>query len=53
MKQIIDMIDLKTHNDLTEKLINENERLEKELTECKTKLRKLEQSNDIQTMKDK
>lgn len=47
------MIDLKTHNDLTEKLINENEKLEKELTECRTKLKKIEQLNDIQSIKDR
>ena len=39
---ILNMIDLKIHNDLVEKLMADNDRLEGELKEVSTRLRKAE-----------
>lgn len=47
------MIDLKTHNDLVEKLIKDNDRLEAELKDVSTKLRKIETSKEVDSLKDR
>lgn len=50
---LVKMIDLKTHNDLVEKLIKDNDRLEAELKDVSTKLRKIETSKEVDSLKDR